>query len=112
MAIDNLSRFCILVPLNDKQTTSVAKTLIDEVFCKFNTPRTLLSDNGSEFNYQVLEAICFEYGINKTNKLAYKPSGNGLVERQNRKNSEMSSHVSRRRILVLARMDAPSYGFT
>ncbi len=45
----------------------------------------LLSDTGSEFNNQVLAAICKEYGINKTNVMAYKPSSNGMVERQNRK---------------------------
>ncbi len=42
VAIDHFSRFSFLVPLKDKQATTVARTLIDEVFCKFNTPRKSL----------------------------------------------------------------------
>ena len=85
VAIDHFSRFSILVPLTDKTATSVARALIDEVFCKFNTPKVLLSDNGTEFNNQILNAICKEYGITKTNVLAYHPASNGLVERNNLK---------------------------
>ncbi len=84
VTINHFSRFCILVPLKEKQAASVARALIGAVFCKFNTPRTLLLDNGSEFNSQVLEAICSEYGIVKTNIVACHPASNGLVERQNR----------------------------
>ncbi len=85
MCIDHFSRFCILVPLRDKTATSVASALIDEVFCKFNTPKTILSDNGIEFNNTVLEEICKAYDISKTNIIVYHPASNGLVERQNRK---------------------------
>ncbi len=59
--------------------------MIDEVFCKFNTPKTLLSDNDTEYNNQILEAICKEYSITRTNIVAYHPASNGMVERQNRK---------------------------
>ncbi len=84
-AIDHLSRFCTLAPLKDKQATSVSRAMIDEVFCKFNTPKTHLSDIGTEFNNQVLEAICKEYGVTKTNIMAYHPASNGLVERHSSK---------------------------
>ncbi len=43
VAIDHFSRFSVLVPLKDKQAKSVARALIDEVFCKYNTPKVLLS---------------------------------------------------------------------
>ncbi len=78
VVIDHLSRFCILVPLKDKQVTSVARALIDELFCKYNTPKVLLSDNGTEFNNQILDAICREYGITKMNVMAYHPASNGM----------------------------------
>ncbi len=35
VAIDHFSRFSVLVPLKDKQAKSVARALIDELFCKF-----------------------------------------------------------------------------
>ncbi len=85
VAINHFSRFSVLVPLKDKQATSVARALIDDVFCKYNTPKVLLSDNGTEFNNHTLDAICTEYGITKCNVIAYHPASNGMVERQNRK---------------------------
>ncbi len=80
VAIDNFLRSCILVSLKGKQATSVAHALVDEVFCKFNTPKTLLSDNGSKFNNQILEAICKEDAIVKTNTVAYHSASKGMVE--------------------------------
>lgn len=85
VAIDHFSRFSVLVPIVDKQATTVAKALIDEVFCKYNTPKVLISDNGTEFNNKILEAICKEYQVDKVNTMAYHPASNGMVERQNRK---------------------------
>ncbi len=84
VAIDHF-RFSVLVPLKDKQAKSVARALIDEVFCKYKTPKVLLSDNGTEFNNQILDAICAEYAIKKCNVMAYHPASNGMAERQNRK---------------------------
>ncbi len=52
---------------------------------KYNTPKVLLSDNGTEFNNQILTAICADYSITKCNVIAYHPASNGMVERQNRK---------------------------
>ncbi len=76
VCIDHFSRFSILVPLKDKEATTVARAMTDEVFCKFNTPKTLLSDNGTEFN-KILDAICKEYGIMKANIVAYHLESNG-----------------------------------
>ncbi len=41
VAIDNFSRFSALVELKNKADKTVAKALVDEVFCKFNMPRVL-----------------------------------------------------------------------
>ncbi len=85
VAIDHFSRYSILVPLKDKTATTVATALIDYVFCPFNTPKTLLSDNGTEFNNSILSEICKQFDIKKTNIVAYHPALNGFVERQSRK---------------------------
>ncbi len=85
VAIYHFSCYSILVPLKDKTATTVATALIDNVFCPFKTPKTLLSDNGTEFNNAILSEICKQFDIKKSNKVAYHPASNGLVERQNRK---------------------------
>ncbi len=85
VAIDHFSRYSILVPLKDKTATTVATALIDNVFCPFNTPKILLSDNGTEFNNAILSEICKQFDVMKTNIVDYHPASNCLVERQNRK---------------------------
>ncbi len=85
VAIDHFSCYSILVPLKNKTATTVATALIDNVFCPFNTPKTLVSDNGTEFNNSILSEICKQFDIKKTNIVAYHPASNGLVERHNRK---------------------------
>lgn len=42
-----------------------------------------MSDKSTEFNNQILEVICQQFQINKANIVAYHPSSNGIVERQN-----------------------------
>ncbi len=108
VCIDHFSRFCILVPLRDKKPTSVASALIDEVFCKFNTPKTILSDNGTEFNNGVLDAICKAYEISK-NKYHCLSSGKQRARRtpQSQNNTTLAN-FGRRCIFVMALVDASS----
>ena len=67
VCIDHFSRFSVLIPLKDKTAKSVATALIDNIFSYFNTPSTLLSDNGSEFNNAILNEICKQYSVTKCN---------------------------------------------
>ncbi len=83
--MDNLSRFCILVPLPDKSAKTVARAIVDELICKFTSPKSFLSDNGGEFSNTVLEEMCKFFNIKECNMTPYHPASNGLAERQNRK---------------------------
>ena len=85
VAIDHFSRFSILVPLKNKSANAVAQVFLDHVICPFTTPKNLLSDNGGEFVNEVLNSLCQLFHINKCTIVPYRPSANGLVERQNRK---------------------------
>ena len=83
--IDSFSRFSILVPLKDKSARSVAQAFIDEVICRYASPKVLLSDNGGEFNNSLLQAVCENFQIKKCNIVPYAPQANGKVERANRR---------------------------
>ncbi len=85
VVIDHFSRVSVLVPLKNKSPKTVAEALVDEVLCKFNTPRVLLSDNGTEFNNQTLQEICRQFEFRKCNTVTYHPASCCWVERQNRK---------------------------
>ncbi len=45
------------------------------------SPRLILSDNGTEFNNSILEEIRQEFSIKKCNIVPHSPSSNGKVER-------------------------------
>ena len=42
------SKFCECLPLSNKEAVTVARALVDEVFCRYGTPLELLSDRGGE----------------------------------------------------------------
>ncbi len=83
LAIDHFSHYSILIPLKNKTAQTVATALIDVVFCKFNTPKLLLSGNGAEFNNSILTENCSQINIRKTNIVAYHSASNSMVECQN-----------------------------
>ncbi len=94
VCIDSFSRYSILVPLKDKTAKTVARAIIDEVICHHGTPRTLLSDNGTEFNNAILEYICTAFQIRKCNITPYSPQANGTVERANRRILDILRYIS------------------
>ncbi len=67
----------------------VAHALVTHLFCPFSIPRVILSDNGADFRNAVVSEICSQFGIKETFTAAYHPASNGLVERANRKISEV-----------------------
>ncbi len=85
VSIVHFDRFLILVLLKNKTAQTVVTTLIDEDLCKFNTPKVLISDRGTEFNNSILIEICKQFYIRKTNKTAYHATSDGQIEHQNRK---------------------------
>lgn len=85
VAIDYFSRFCILQPMTDKKAETVASVIFNEIITTFSTPRTIITDNGSEFNNKILEELCRIFNIKKINVQTYHPQSNGVVERLNRK---------------------------
>ena len=85
VAIDQFSRYSWLVPLQDKTSFSVAKALIDYIICPFQTPKNILSDNGTEFVNSIIKDLSVFFNINHATILPSKPSSNGMVERHNSK---------------------------
>ncbi len=85
VAIDYLSCFCILQPIPNKKAETIVSVIFEHIICTFTTPKTIITDNGTEFNNNVLEELCKIYNVKKVNVLTYKLQANGVVGRLNRK---------------------------
>ena len=54
------------------------------MFCRLGHPQFLHSDQGRNFESNLIKEICKAWGTAKSRTTAYHPSGNGGVERANR----------------------------
>ena len=79
--IDHLTRFLILIPIKSKKAAVVARHLFARVFSVFGRPETLHSDQGKEFQNQLVEELQFVFGYQKTRTAGYRPQGNSVLER-------------------------------
>ena len=74
----------IMAPVLNQETRTIAETLVDKVFLRFSAPEQLHSDQGRQFESQLLSEVCKLMHIHKTRTTPYHPQSDGLVERFNR----------------------------
>ena len=53
--IDHLTRFVVLIPIKDKAARTIVRHLIERVFSVFGPPETVHSDQGTEFENQLVK---------------------------------------------------------
>ena len=92
-ATDVFSKWCEAWPIRNHEASTVAKVLIEQMFTKYGTPSQLLSDQGPEFEGQLMTELCRVLGIEKLRTTAYKPSTNGSIERFHRTLNSMLGKV-------------------
>ena len=78
---DYFTRWVEVFPIPNQ---TVAKKLVDEVFCRYSPPEQFHSDQGRQFESLLLAEVYRLLGIQKTRTTAYHPQSDGLVERWNR----------------------------
>jgi transposase InsO family protein len=84
VSIDTFSRYIIVGALPNAQAETTASWLIDNVIYRHGVPEAIHSDQGSEFDNQVMRRVSTFMGINKTTISARHPQGNGICERVHR----------------------------
>lgn len=62
---------------------SVARELLN-VFRERGRPKEVLFDNGASFKSDPVRRVCDKFGVKVLFRCAYRPSGNGVVERNHR----------------------------
>ena len=79
-AICVFSKYIVLRPLRDKQATTVAKAIFENVFMKFGAGE-ILTDNGLEFKNELLSELCRLTGVARAFTTAYEARTNAVCER-------------------------------
>ena len=84
------SRFMIWKLINNESAISINKEL-ECIFREHGPPEELLMDNGASFRSAQLLALCDKWNVKTTYRCAYRPSGNGVVERCHRTIKSMAA---------------------
>ena len=78
------TKYAVTVALQDMTAVTVANAIIDELIMKFGALDVMHTDQGSNFNSELLQDIWRIFMIEKTKTTPYHLQGNGQVEKFNR----------------------------
>ena len=70
----------------------IADIMMTEMIPRYGTPRTFLTDQGTNFTAKLMKNLCDKLGIEKIQTSPYHPSSNGMIERMNQNITTGISH--------------------
>ena len=89
VAADCFTKWVEVYGIPNQEAVTVAVKLVDEMFCRFSPPEQVHSDQGRQFESELVKQIGNLLQIKKTHTTPYRPKGNGMVERFNRTLQDM-----------------------
>ena len=81
---DQFSKWAEFLPVPDQTARVCAKSIFDEVICKWGCPLSIHSDQGGAYESDLFKELCQLLEVRKTRSSVRRPQGNGQVERLNR----------------------------
>ncbi|KAL6473492.1 hypothetical protein MHYP_G00170530 [Metynnis hypsauchen] len=81
---DYFSKYVNLYAVPDQRSTTVAKCLFENYIREHGIPEILHTDQGRQFESDLIRHLCKLLGVQKTRTSPYHPQGDGMVERFNR----------------------------
>eukprot|EP00731_Ephydatia_muelleri_P026491 Em0018g591a len=79
VACDCFTRWVEVYAIQNQEALTVARMLVDEMFCRFSPPEQLHSDQGRQFEADLLKEVCTLLQIHKTRTTAYHPHCHGKL---------------------------------
>lgn len=81
---DHFTRYAQAFPTKDQRATTVAKTLWEKYFIHYGLPTRVHSDQGRDFESQLVKEMLTMLGVKKSRTTPYHPQGDPQPERFNR----------------------------
>lgn len=81
---DYFTKWVEAFPMPDMTAATVARYFVDGFVCRYGVPLQLHTDQGPQFESQLMKAVCLLLDITKTRTTAYHPQSDGMIERFNR----------------------------
>jgi hypothetical protein len=80
---DELSKWVEMFPMRTATAAKTKELLEDQIFCRYGSPRTIISDHGSQFTSNLMKKLCAEWNVEHRMTSIYHPQPN-QAERSNR----------------------------
>lgn len=80
---DHFTKYAVAIPTKDQKAITVARCLWEQFLIHYGFPERLHSDQGRDFESQIVKELCALVGTKKVRTSPYHPRGNP-VERYNR----------------------------
>ena len=81
---DHFTRYAQAFPTLNQTAKTTARVLFEKFIVHYGFPERLHSDQGRNFESQIIQQLCNLAGVEKSRTTPYHPSGNGMCERFNR----------------------------
>jgi Integrase core domain. len=79
--VDAFTKFAWAIPIKDEKSETIAIALLQEILSHFPHPDKIHSDRGENLIGEIMDALKFMCGIEKSMTTAWHPSGNAYAER-------------------------------
>lgn len=83
-------------PIPDEKAVTVAHVVATEWVCCFRMPYSLHSDQGCNFESEVLQEMCYLFDFEKTHTTPFRPQSDGQVEHFNATLQEILASTAER----------------
>lgn len=93
--VDHFTKYVEIFAIKTLEATEVADKLV-EYICRHSVPDAIQSDQGTNFQAEIIEELCLLLDIHKVRTTPFHPEGDGISERFIRTLKTMMAHYTNR----------------